>query len=42
MKMYIKPLAQNEIESYLSLPDLTLKGKLFMHDFEKSLFFTKA
>ncbi|HMS31435.1 MAG TPA: hypothetical protein PJ984_03495 [Candidatus Saccharibacteria bacterium] len=26
MKMYIKPLAQNEIESYLSLPDLTLKG----------------
>lgn len=42
LKDYAKLINVSKRRAYRILIDLTLKGKLFMHDFEKSLFFTKA
>lgn len=42
LKDYAKLINVSKRRAYRILIELTLKGKLFMHDFESHLFFTKA
>lgn len=42
LKDYAKLINVSKRRAYRILIDLTLKGKLFMHDFDNSLFFTKS
>lgn len=42
LKDYAKLINVSKRRAYRILIELTLKGKLFMHDFESNLFFTKA
>lgn len=42
LKDYAKLINVSKRRAYRILIDLTLRGKLFMHDFEQTLFFTKS